>query len=672
MSAALNRIPDEIRKTMQPHVRDLFDGVIGQRVEQDIAGVRAHADAQKNVWQGQQAEQLMEASAANALDHIGTPLFVDHVATGLKALDDRAAVQGWDPAAKGAAELGYISGIHKQAIDGLTVGDAIAADAYYRAHQNEMTARDRVEIEESLRQPLLERRAAAVIDTYGASVAGDRDGPAEPYAPRNADLPAIYSYLAEQDLPPEVEEAALNDAAARAAQIERRIAQSQRAARDTAFELADRLGEGFTSITKLSPDVLRGLDPETLDALTRQAGANARPEPVALPGEAAHRLVKLAATDQRAFVNTDLRLYRDQVTPEEYAALVDAQRGWQASPPALPAVTGQRVWEAIGQRATEFGEMHVDGNGLPESALLNRNGRSAAALPQNSVLMVGDGYDDPPQLIDVGQDRLEAGQDRAVAWQIAKERGGDAEDANRIYRQMRGLPEPFPTLPFPPPPPKAAADGTNEFNVRWPTAKELAFHTLMQNTLFVPRLAGYQRAVGALKHYLDGGGGPMTLDVDRMLDEIPKFRKESAAQFDKDVVSNIKRRIVTDYRGNGLSFEITTPWGNSGATGDKDDAREWDWFHTVGGFDMAQTATVTVSPDAGDIVKVNIKYNTHVFDRYNWDNKKKTFPMGIEIDDRTMGALSSAGLAREFDMMGTSSPREINLRFHLPKERVRR
>jgi hypothetical protein len=674
ISATLRQIPREIGTTLQPPIRALFDAVVGQRVDQDIAGVQDHADAEKRVWQGEQAEQLMAASARNALDHIGAPLFVDHVATGLKALDNRSAVQGWNAAVKRAAEHTYVSDIHKRAIDGLTVGDAIAADHYFALHASEMTARDRAEVEDSLRAPVLERRGAAVVDAYGASLSQAETGLAAPYAPRRADLPALREHIEQQDLPDDVKATALADADARAARVERGIEQGQRAARDAAFALTDDLGEGFTSLTQLPPAMRRALDSETLDALTRRAGATLRPEPVEAMGETAHRLVALSATDRQAFVNTDLRPYRDLVTPDEYAALIAAQRGWQASPPALSAVMGQRTWEAIGHRGLEFGvgENAAGADLPPEYALLDRYDPNTASQPQNAVFTIGSGNRNGPQLIDIGQDRLESGQDRAIALRMARERGGDAEDANTIYRQMRGLPEPFPTLPFPPPPPKAATDGTNEFNVRFPTAKELAFHTLMKNTLFVPRLVGYRRAAVALEHYLDGGGGPMTLDVDRMLQEIPNFRKQSAEQFDKDVVGEIKHRILSDYRGSGLSFKIITPWGNSRAVGDKEDTLDWDWFHTVGGFDMAHTAVVTVSPDSGDVVKVNVKYNTRVFDRYNWDSKKKTFPMGIEIDDRTMGALSSAGLAREFDMMGTSSPRETNLRFRLPKGRIRR
>lgn len=346
ISATLRQIPDEIGKTLQPHIRALFDHVIGQRVGQDIAGVQDHADAEKRVWQEQQAEQLMAASARNALDHIGTPLFADHVATGLKAIDDRAAVQRWDPTVKLAAEQHYVSGIHKRAIDGLTVGDAIMAESYYHRHSAEMTPQDRSAIEDSLRGPLLERQGAAVIDGYGNLVDGAHDGLASPYAPRTVDLPAIYGHIEQQDLPDAVKRSARTDAGARATRNERRIEQEQHAARDAAFVQVDDLGDAFISVSQLSPEVLRGLDIETLDALKRQVGVNATPGRIEPHGETAHELAILAATDRQAFAKRDLRLDRARMTPDEYAAMSHVQQGWRSDPPAIGALMHQRVWEA--------------------------------------------------------------------------------------------------------------------------------------------------------------------------------------------------------------------------------------------------------------------------------------------------------------------------------------
>ncbi|MFF6994788.1 hypothetical protein ACFY93_07480 [Streptomyces sp. NPDC008313] len=46
----------------------------------------------------------------------------------------------------------------------------------------------------------------------------------------------------------------------------------------------------------------------------------------------------------------------------------------------------------------------------------------------------------------------------------------------------------------------------------------------------------------------------------------------------------------------------------------------------------------------------------HHWDRYNWDAGKSTdFPGGVTIPDSEMGRLHKTGLAREFDMRGSSS-----------------
>ncbi|MES2055142.1 MAG: hypothetical protein V4564_04310, partial [Pseudomonadota bacterium] len=167
---------------------------------------------------------------------------------------------------------------------------------------------------------------------------------------------------------------ALDELEQRDAREEQRRTRAASAAKDAAYALTDELGTGFTSIAQLPPEMRRALDDETQTALTRQAKANAKPVPVEPLGEDAHDLTLLAATDRQEFVKTDLRLYRDRVTPEEYDALVTAQQGWRASPPAISVVMGQRTWETIGQKTGELGLRSVEPamRARPENALYFR------------------------------------------------------------------------------------------------------------------------------------------------------------------------------------------------------------------------------------------------------------------------------------------------------------
>jgi hypothetical protein len=87
-----------------------------------------------------------------------------------------------------------------------------------------------------------------------------------------------------------------------------------------------------------------------------------------------------------------------------------------------------------------------------------------------------------------------------------------------------------------------------------------------------------------------------------------------------------------------------------------------DWFYAMGGIQQSVTGVVTVHPptEPGGEPTVTVDYQTHVFDRYNWDgNKTTTFDVpgtdGVTISDERMGALHTAGLAKEYNISGSGS-----------------
>ncbi|WP_433523828.1 hypothetical protein ACQPZ2_00750 [Nocardia pseudovaccinii] len=55
--------------------------------------------------------------------------------------------------------------------------------------------------------------------------------------------------------------------------------------------------------------------------------------------------------------------------------------------------------------------------------------------------------------------------------------------------------------------------------------------------------------------------------------------------------------------------------------------------------------------------RIIAEYQLHVHDRYNWDGDKSTEIAGITVSDKRMGALHTAGLAREYDIAGSSGVR---------------
>ncbi|MFB8394064.1 hypothetical protein [Streptomyces yangpuensis] len=73
------------------------------------------------------------------------------------------------------------------------------------------------------------------------------------------------------------------------------------------------------------------------------------------------------------------------------------------------------------------------------------------------------------------------------------------------------------------------------------------------------------------------------------------------------------------------------------------------------------TGVVTAVPGPDGKPQVSIDYQVNVWDRYNWDQDKAT-PIGpTTVTDADMARMHTTGLAREFDMRGSSSVQRHDL-----------
>ena len=53
-------------------------------------------------------------------------------------------------------------------------------------------------------------------------------------------------------------------------------------------------------------------------------------------------------------------------------------------------------------------------------------------------------------------------------------------------------------------------------------------------------------------------------------------------------------------------------------------------------------------------------YETHVFDRYNWDHGKATEFGPVTIPDDQMAEMHRAGVAQEYDITGSTDPKHFD------------
>lgn len=102
----------------------------------------------------------------------------------------------------------------------------------------------------------------------------------------------------------------------------------------------------------------------------------------------------------------------------------------------------------------------------------------------------------------------------------------------------------------------------------------------------------------------------------------------------------------------GAEKAFSSTWDNFYATKDL----SWNWYFGLGGFSFSVTGVVT-KPATGSTG--SLKYQVHIFDRYNWDNGKSVDIGPIHFEDRELGKLHLVGLAREYVVRGSSRVNEV-------------
>jgi hypothetical protein len=214
---------------------------------------------------------------------------------------------------------------------------------------------------------------------------------------------------------------------------------------------------------------------------------------------------------------------------------------------------------------------------------------------------------------------------------------------------------------IPPPPPQLYIDrgAAGEFDQDpwYSTLDDKATEEKWRTIADIAEATGNTDAARHMRHYLDGTGEDLPLDVDRVLRDEPFLR----SRVDGTIAAEIDRVVQSgDY---GRPIPIATDW-----TGHR--CASENWHRAIGGVTYAVTGVVTVDPPAapGGQPRVDVNYQVHLYDRYNWDEgddpatpdveppKGVMFPEPVGfVEDRQMAELQRAGLAREYDIRGTSN-----------------
>ncbi|HEY1012962.1 MAG TPA: WXG100 family type VII secretion target [Herpetosiphonaceae bacterium] len=223
----------------------------------------------------------------------------------------------------------------------------------------------------------------------------------------------------------------------------------------------------------------------------------------------------------------------------------------------------------------------------------------------------------------------------------------DAAPAAPVIPPPLGLP----ARPAAPPQP-TSGDGSGAYDSDSPGVRDYLNRELFYKVADSADALGLDNAARNMRHYLNNTGAEQSVSPEQMLTDLPGFREKANSTYQTEIVDVVNQRIASEYNGQPMRFQITSPWQGYYAT----KGESQDWFYAIGGYSYAHGAEVLVTPGPDGKPQVQISHQMHVFDRYNWDKGKGVDIGPIRVGDAQLGRLHEAGLAREYEVWGASQP----------------
>lgn len=154
---------------------------------------------------------------------------------------------------------------------------------------------------------------------------------------------------------------------------------------------------------------------------------------------------------------------------------------------------------------------------------------------------------------------------------------------------------------------------------------------------------GLNDAERNMRHYLGNSGDDLNVSPESLMSGLPSFRDAVKALAQNEAAAAYKSAKA----GGEKAFSST--WDSFYATKEL----SWNWYFGLGGFSYSVTGVLT-KPAAGGNPTRSLKYQVHIFDRYNWDAGKSVDIGPIHFEDQELGRLHLVGLAREYTVRGSS------------------
>jgi peptidoglycan hydrolase-like protein with peptidoglycan-binding domain len=155
-----------------------------------------------------------------------------------------------------------------------------------------------------------------------------------------------------------------------------------------------------------------------------------------------------------------------------------------------------------------------------------------------------------------------------------------------------------------------------------------------------------------MKHFFGNTGNDLTIDVEDMI----------------KATTRAQNRLIDEFRQAQI-FVQSLPLGEHKFTsritdlGYNRQSDTNDWYFALGGYSSWGKGTANIGMVAGQR-RYEVDFEYHVFDRYNWDGKKKVeFFKGmkweVKVTDEELQIFHRQGLAREFDCFGVAKRRLV-------------
>ncbi|KAL5363851.1 hypothetical protein BJX96DRAFT_178441 [Aspergillus floccosus] len=198
---------------------------------------------------------------------------------------------------------------------------------------------------------------------------------------------------------------------------------------------------------------------------------------------------------------------------------------------------------------------------------------------------------------------------------------------------------------IPPPPsdptPPSSGDGSGEWDSEDAGPSDYLSKTKFYGIAKTAGTLGLDNAKTNMEHYLGNSGDDQSVSVEEMLNDLPGFQEGV-----QTLIQNEATDAYNSVSGTNGSTTFVSGWENYYASKDE----SWDWFFAIGGYSYSVTGALAKLGS-----KTSLKYQVHVFDRYNWDSGKSTEIGPFTFDDRELGELHTKGLAKEYIVRGSSS-----------------